>query len=306
MTQQRFRRNRAIGLSLIAALAMLLQPSGRAEAAAQSEAFPPFRIAGNLYYVGVKGTAEYLISTPQGLILINADWDKNVPLIRASVEKLGFKFSDIKILLVSHAHIDHVEGGAAIKAATHASYMVMEQDVDVVESGGKTDFNHGLGLPEEQLFPAAKVDRVLHDGDKVSLGGTELVAHLTPGHTKGCTTWTMKVQDGGKSYDVVIVGSAAVGPKVDMLHNPRYPRQVEDYEQMFKVLKTLPADIFLGAHGGYFDMEKKYAQLQQKGSTNPFVDPAGYKEYVAKSESEFRTVLAKQRAAQAAAGQPAR
>ena len=298
MIKHRVQRHRAVGLSLLATLAILLHAPARAEAAEQSEAFPPFKIAGNLYYVGVKGTAEYLVSTPQGLILINADWKRNVPLIRASVEKLGFKWSDIKILLTSHAHIDHVEGAADILAQTHARFMVMEQDVDVVESGGKTDFNHGVGLPEEQLFPAAKVDRVLHDGDKVSLGGTDLVAHLTPGHTKGCTTWTMKVQDGGKSYDVVIVGSAAVGPKVDMLHNPRYPRQVEDYEQMFKVLKTLPADIFLGAHGNYFDMEKKYAQLQQHGAANPFVDPSGYKAYVAKSESEFQSALAKQRAAQ--------
>jgi metallo-beta-lactamase class B len=214
------------------------------------------------------------------------------------VEKLGFKFSDIKIILVSHAHPDHVEGSAAVKAQTGARYMVMEQDVDVVESGGKTDFNHGIGMADEQLYPPAKVDRVLHDGDKVSLGGTELTAHLTPGHTKGCTTWTMKVQDGGKSYNVVIVGSAATGPKVDLLHNPKYPQQVEDYERMFKVLKTLPADIFLGAHGSYFNMEKKVAQLRQNGATNPFVDPAGYREYVAKSESEFRSALAKQKAKQ--------
>jgi metallo-beta-lactamase class B len=290
---------RAVGLLLFATVTLLLHPEGRAQAQTkQPEEFPPFKIAGNLYYVGPRSTAEYLISTPQGLILINADWARNVPLIRASVEKLGFKFSDIKILLISHAHIDHAEGAAAIKAQTGAQYMVMEQDVDVVESGGKTDFNHGIGLPEEQLFPAAKVDRVLHDGDTVSLGGTELTAHLTPGHTKGCTTWTMKVQDGGKTYNVVIVGSAAVGPKVDMLHNPRYPNQVQDYELMFRVLKTLPADIFLGAHGNYFNMEKKYAQLQQNAATNPFIDPAGYKEYVANSEKEFLSVVAKQKAGQ--------
>src|SRR5258706_6304894 len=172
----------AVGLVLLAAMAMLLRLAGQAQAQTSNQLvpFPPFKIAGNIYYVGMKSTAEYLIATPQGLILINTDWDKNVPLIRASVEKLGFKFSDIKIILVSHAHPDHVEGSAAIKAQTGAQYMVMEQDVDVVESGGKTDFNHGTGSGDEQLYPPAKVDRVLHDGDKVSLGGTELTAHLTP------------------------------------------------------------------------------------------------------------------------------
>jgi len=288
---------RAAGFLLLATMAMLCPAGGlHAQTADQLVPFPPFKIAANIYYVGVKGQAEYLIATPQGLILINADWDKNVPLIRASVEKLGFKFSDIKILLISHAHPDHVEGAAAIKAQTGASYMVMEQDVDVIESGGRTDFNHGIGSADEQLYPPVKVDRILHDGDKVSLGGTELTAHLTPGHTKGCTTWTMKAQDGSKNYNVVIVGSAAVGPKVDMLHNPKYPQQVDDYERMFKILKTLPADIFLGAHGNYFNMEEKVARLQRNGATNPFVDPAGYAEYVARSESEFRNALARQKA----------
>ncbi len=290
---------RTAGLLLFAAMAMLRPEDWvQAQTPEQLAPFPPFKIAGNIYYVGPKSTADYLISTPQGLILINTDWDKNVPLIRASVEKLGFKFSDIKIILVSHAHPDHVEGSAAIKAQTGAQYMVMEQDVDVVESGGKTDFNHGIGAADEQFYPPAKVDRVLHDGDKVRLGGTELTAHLTPGHTKGNTTWTMQVQDGGKKCNVVIVGSAAVGPKVDLLHNPKYPQQVDDYERTFKVLKSLPADIFLGAHGGYFNMEKKVAQLQQNGATNPFVDPAGYAEYVAQSEREFRSALARQKARQ--------
>jgi metallo-beta-lactamase class B len=297
------RNKHAISFSLAAVLALLAGSGRNAQAqSGQGVPFPPFRIAGNIYYVGPKSTADFLIATPEGLILINADWEQNVPLIRASVESLGFKFSDIRILLISHAHIDHAAGAADVKAQTGARYMVMEGDADVVESGGRTDFNHGAGLPDEQLFPPAKVDRVLHDGDTVSLGGTELVAHLTPGHTKGCTTWTMKVQDGGRSYDVVIVGSAAVGPKVDMLHNPRYPNQVQDYERTFKVLKALPADIFLSSHGGYFNLEQKYAKLQQGSATNPFIDPVGYQEYGAESEREFRSVLAKQRAKEPAAG----
>ena len=158
-----------------------------------TEPFPPFRIAGNLYYVGSKGLANYLITTPQGNILINSDLEANVPMIQASIEKLGFKFSDTKILLISHAHWDHDAGSAKIKQMTGARYMVMDADVPVVESGGKADFQYGSRA--DFLYPATKVDRVLHDGDKVSLGGTVLVAHLTPGHTKGCTTWTMKVTD---------------------------------------------------------------------------------------------------------------
>src|SRR4051812_36057241 len=166
-----------------------------------TQPFPPFRIAGNLYYVGSKGLANYLITTPQGHILVNSDLEANVPLIRASVEKLGFKFEDIKILLISHAHWDHDAASASIKRLTGAKYMVMDADVPVVESGGKSDFQYGDD--QAMLYPATKVDRVLHDADEVTLGGAVLVAHLTPGHTKGCTTWTMKVTDGGRTYDAV-------------------------------------------------------------------------------------------------------
>ena len=165
-----------------------------------TEAFPAFRVAGNLYYVGSKGLASYLVVTPQGNILINSDLEANLPLIQASIEKLGFKFADTKILLISHAHWDHDAGSAKIKELTGATYMVMDADVAVVESGGKADFQYG-NRPEF-LYPPAKVDRVLHDGDEVKLGGAVLVAHLTPGHTKGCTTWTMKVTEGGKTFKV--------------------------------------------------------------------------------------------------------
>src|SRR5882724_2537866 len=166
-----------------------------------TEPFPAFRIAGNLYYVGSKGLANYLITTPQGHILINSDLEANVPLIRASIEKLGFKFSDIKILLISHAHWDHDAGSGMIKQLTGAKYMVMDADVPVVESGGKSDFQYGS--TPANLYPPTKVDRVLQDGDVVKLGDAVLVAHLTPGHTKGCTTWTMKVTEGGQTRNVV-------------------------------------------------------------------------------------------------------
>jgi metallo-beta-lactamase class B len=259
-----------------------------------TEPFPPFKIAGNLYYVGSKGLANYLIATPQGHILINSDLEKNVPLIRASVEKLGFKFTDIKILLISHAHWDHNAASDTIKKLTGAKYMVMEADASVVESGGKTDFQYG-NVPTT-LYAPTKVDRALHDGEEVKLGGAVLVAHLTPGHTKGCTTWTMKAQEAGKTYNVVIIGSPNVNPGYRLVNNTAYPQIAADYEKMFRVLKSLPCDIFLGAHGSYFDLETKYARLKE-GALTAFVDPEGYKNYVAEKEQAFRTELAKQRAA---------
>jgi metallo-beta-lactamase class B len=254
--------------------------------------FPPFRIAGNLYYVGSKGLASYLITTPQGNILINSDLEANVPMIRASIEKLGFQFKDTRILLISHAHFDHDAGSAKIKELTGAAYMVMDADVPVVESGGKADFQYG-NRPEF-LYPPVKVDFVLHDGEQVSLGGTVLLAHFTPGHTKGCTTWTMKVSEAGKTYDVVIVGGPYVNPGYKLVHNTAYPGIAKDYERMWRVLKSLPCDIFLGAHGSYFALEEKYARWKEAGA-NPFIDPAGYKKFVAEAEQEFRTKLAKQK-----------
>ena len=257
-----------------------------------TEPFPPFRIADNLYYVGSKGLANYLVTTPQGNILINSDLEANLPLIQASIEKLGFKFKDTKILLISHAHWDHDAGSAMIKERTGATYMVMDADVPVVESGGKTDFAYAND--PALLYRPAKVDRVLHDGDEVKLGGTILVAHLTPGHTKGCTTWTMQATDRGKTYNVVILGSPNVNPGYKLVHNTAYPRIAEDYERMWRVLKSLPCDIFLGAHGSYFGLDQKYPLIKEEGA-NPFVDPGGYKKYILQKEQDFRTELARQK-----------
>jgi metallo-beta-lactamase class B len=260
--------------------------------------FPPYKIIGNIYYVGSQGLAVYLITTPQGNILINSNLEKSVPMIRENVEKLGFHFSDTKILLISHAHIDHCAGSAAVKELTGAKYMVMEADVPAVEDGGKVNFgrdaqSNDSGAPQYQ---PAKVDRVLHDGDVVKLGDTVLTAHLTPGHTKGTTTWTMKVADGGKTYNVVIVGSPNVNPGYKLVNNALYPQIASDYERMFRVLKALPCDVFLGAHGDYYGMESKYARMKE-GGPNPFIDPDGYKSYIAEREQTFRDELAKQTAA---------
>ena len=258
--------------------------------------FPPFHIAGNLYYVGSEGLANYLITTPEGNILINSDLETNVPMIKASVEKLGLKWAYTKILLISHAHFDHDAGSAAVIQQTGAKYMVMDADVPVVESGGKKDFAYGNIASD--LYPVAKIDRVLHDGDTVTLGGTTLVAHLTPGHTKGCTTWTMKVTEGGKTYDVVIIGSPNVNPGYKLVNNKDYPNIASDYEKMWRVLKSLPCDFFLGAHGEYFGMTEKYARMKP-GAANPFIDPDGYKKYVAQKKADFQKELAKQKAAAA-------
>jgi metallo-beta-lactamase class B len=258
-----------------------------------TEPFPAFRIAGNLYYVGSKDLATYLIATQKGHILINSTLEANVPMIRTSVESLGFKFNDVKILLISHAHWDHDAGSAMVKQLTGAKYMVMEGDVPVVESGGKSDFQYGNDA--SSLYPPTKVDRVLHDGDEVKLGGAVLVAHLTPGHTKGCTTWTMKLNEAGKTYNAVIIGSPNVNPGYKLVGNTVYPGIAEDFERTFRVLKSLPCDYFLGAHGGYFGLEAKYARYKE-GVTTALIDPEGYKNFVLEREQAFRRELAKQKA----------
>ena len=246
------------------------------------EPFPPYKIIGNVYYVGTKGLANFLITTPEGNILINSDFERNVPTIRASIEKLGFQFRDTKILLGSHAHGDHMEGDAQVKELTGARVMAMAEDVPALEKM----------RPGNKPHP---IDRVLHDGDQVTLGGTTLTAHLTPGHTKGCTTWTLKVPDGGKTYDVVIVGSVNVNQGFILVGNKDYPQIADDYARTFKILQALPVDVFLGAHGNYYGMEAKYARMKQ-GGPNPFIDPAGYHAYLTEREHAYRAELEKQRA----------
>ena len=253
--------------------------------------FPAFRTTENLYYVGSKESATYLVTTRQGHILINSNVEANLPQIRSNVESLGFKFTDVKILLISHAHWDHNQASDAIKKLTGAKYMVMEGDVAVVESGGKTDFQYADYAAS--LYTPTRVDRILHDGDEVKLGGVVLTARLTPGHTKGCTTWTMQVKENSKMRNVVIVGSPNVNPGYELVNNAQYPGIAADYEKTFQVLKSLPCDYFLGAHGSYFDMETKYARFKA-GDATAFIDPQGYKDYVTDREQAFRKELANQ------------
>ncbi|MGH9519706.1 MAG: subclass B3 metallo-beta-lactamase [Terriglobales bacterium] len=257
-----------------------------------TEPFPPFRIAANLYYIGSHGLANFLVTTPQGNILINCDMAANVPMLESSIRQLGFRFRDTKIILISHAHWDHDAACGSIRQITGARYMVMAQDVPVVESGGRADFDYGNVAADQ--YPRAKVDRALHDGDTVRLGGTVLVAHLTPGHTRGCTTWTLNVTEGDRTYHVVIVGSTSVNPGYKLVNNRSYPGIARDYERTFRVLRSLPCDIFLGAHGSYFDLPAKFAALQA-GHPQAFVDPAGYAAFVNEAERTFQAELTKQR-----------
>jgi arylformamidase len=253
------------------------------------EPFPAHKVVGNVYYVGSRDLATYLITTPEGHILINSGFDRTVPLIQASVESLGFKMTDVKILLASHAHSDHVAGHARLQALTGAKVYVMAGDDQVVASGGK-----GQYLYSTSRWDPCKVDRVLKDRDEVKLGGVTLIARLTPGHTRGCTTWTWKVEDGGKKFDVVVIGSPNVNPGFQLVNNVDYPEMADDFAKTFDVLKSLPCDVFLGAHGGYYGMVERHALLK-KGQANPFVNPAGYKEYVALKERAFRKTLAEQK-----------
>jgi metallo-beta-lactamase class B len=257
----------------------------------------PFRIADNLYYVGSQDLASYLVVTPQGDILINSNLESSPPLIKKSVEQLGFRFSDVKILLISHAHFDHDAGSAEIKRLTGARYMVMDGDVPVVESGGAKDFQY----PKDR-YPAVKVDRVLQDGDEVRLGGAVLVAHKTPGHTRGCTTWTMRVVIGGKPQSVVIVGSWNVNSGYRLVDKPgepaSYPGIAADYERTFVTLKGLPCDVFLGAHGEYFNMLEKLQRIKAGAGESVWIDPQGYKDAVAERQQAFALELKKQQAGQ--------
>jgi metallo-beta-lactamase class B len=280
----------AAGIALLCSFAPTAQLTAQINPA-WTHPFPPFRIAGNLYYVGSEDLASYLIATPRGLILINSNLESSMPLIRKSVETLGFRFSDIKILLISHAHYDHCAGSAQIIRLTGAKYEVMAPDVSVVQSGGKTDFQYRAD--RLMHFPPAHVDRVLHDGDTVRLGGSVLTAHLTAGHTKGTTTWTMDETGGGRVLHVVIVGSPNVNPGYTLVQNAAYPQISADYKHGFAVLDSLPCDIFLGAHGGYFGLVEKYARWKQ-GDHDAFIDPAGYKAYLADRVQAFQAELRRQ------------
>jgi metallo-beta-lactamase class B len=242
----------------------------------QTTAFPPHKIIGNIYYVGTRTLTSFLIVTPQGNILINSTYERNVPVIQHSVEQLGFKFSDTKILLGNHAHGDHQEGDALVKQLTGAQVVVMSEDVPALQAikpGGKEH----------------PIDRTIHDGETVKLGDTVLTAHLTPGHTRGCTTWTMKAQEGSRTYDVMFGCSLRAGNRVT-------PENAEEFRRAFDVVRALPCDVQLGDHGAQFGMQAKFARIAG-GGANPYIDPAGCKVEMEISEAMVRAILAEQQKA---------
>jgi metallo-beta-lactamase class B len=272
-----------------ATLVLVLVLAFAARAGAQGNAswtqpFEPFRIAGNLYYVGTRGVSSFLFVTPAGNILVDTGLDEAVPTVRANVEKLGFKLADIKIILASHAHFDHVGGHASMQQLTGATVMALGDDATAISSGVD---NSALGAAG---WKPAKVGRVLRDGDTVTLGGVTLTAHLTPGHTKGCTTWSTTVLHEGKSLFVVMVGGTSINEGVQLLNNKRHPAIVQDYARTFRVLKEFKPDIFVAQHPNIFAMEEKVKRLKA-GGPNPFIDPQGYQAMVAAAEQAYLAQL---------------
>ena len=241
-----------------------------------NRAFPPYRVIDNVYYVGTNEIAQFLITTSAGNILLDSGFEASVPRLRQNVEALGFHYTDIKLLLTSHAHIDHVQAHALVRQQTGASVVVSALDAPFVERGGKgeTVFD---GVYDWTPCP---VDQRVNDGDEVKLGATTLTAHLTPGHTLGATTWTMKVADRGRSLDVVFFPSANINPGVHLVGNARYPRIVEDFRRSFVTWKSLSCDVFLADHGDFYAMREKYERLRDGASANPFIDPNGYRRFI--------------------------
>jgi len=278
-------------LALVACSFALLSLQSHADANDWPKPADPVKIVGPIYFVGTKGLCSWLITTPQGHILLNTGLPGSGPMIEASVRKLGFNPKDIKILIASHAHLDHVGGFAYLKKISGAKMEMMDRDVAVLESGGKSDFFYGTH--KDMVFPAVKVDRALHDGDTIQLGNIILTAHLTAGHTKGSTTFTTTISDNGKSYAVVFPDGTSVNPGYRLAKNPSYPGIASDYRHTFEVLESLHPDIWLAPHVEAFDFWKKRARATTEG-VKAWIDPEGYKQFVAGKRADFEAELAKQ------------
>ena len=240
----------------------------------QTTAWTPHKIIGNIYYVGTRTLSSFLIVTPQGNILLDSTYERNVPTIAKSVEQLGFKFTDVKYLLGNHAHADHQEGDALVKQMTGAQVVAMAEDVPALQAMKPGNKEH-------------PIDRVIHDGDKVTLGGVTLTAHLTAGHTHGCTTWTTTAQEGGRTYNVMF-GCSLRSPGMIS------PETQAELERTFKTVRTIPCDVQLGDHGAQYNMQEKYAKLKS-GGPNPFIDPKTCFHEADVEEAMFKAILAEQK-----------
>lgn len=253
----------------------------------------PFQIVPHVYYVGAAGVSSFLITSSQGHILLDTGFDATVPLIRESIQKLGFKLSEIRWILSSHAHLDHVGGHARMRAWTGAKIAISARDAELLKSGGVEDF-----LPNAKTtmnYPPAVADRILKDGDEVRLGDITMICHLTPGHTRGCTTWTQEVGNSEERKHVLYFGSLTVLPETALVGNPRYPQIISDLESSYALLRKLPCDVFLAPHGGFFNLAEKHEKLKQHPSLNPFVDSNEFRLYLDSAEKTFRERLAQER-----------
>lgn len=262
-----------------------------AESEAKNQPVAPFRIAGNVYYVGASDVTSYLVVTSRGLILIDGGFAETAPQIEANIATLGFRLADVKIILNGHAHPDHAGGLARLKHDSGAKFEAMAQEVVPLENEGRGTFYRG----GRKLFESIKVDRTLHDGDTVRLGETMLTAHLTAGHTPGCTTWTTRVRDGRRSLDVVFACQATVPGDTPLVNDSAYPAIAADFARTFATLASLPCDVFLAEHGSAYSLPGKIARMKADPRTNAFIDPRGYADFVQASRAEFETALAQQR-----------
>jgi len=240
----------------------------------------PFGIIGNIYYVGVSDVSSFLITSPEGHILIEGGFAETAPHIEKNIHKLGFKLEDVKILLTSHAHFDHAGGLAELKRITGGKLYASKPEAVMLANGGKGDFHFG----DQLQFPPVSTDRIVSDNEQIQLGGVTMRSYLTPGHAKGCTTWTMTTTENGKRYNVVFVGSVSV-PGYELKNNKKYPNIADDYTRSFEILKKLKCDIFLAPHSWDFNLKGKMAKRGISG--NPFIDPDGYKKAIKRAENNF-------------------
>ncbi|HEY4986807.1 MAG TPA: subclass B3 metallo-beta-lactamase [Bradyrhizobium sp.] len=255
--------------------------------AQMNEPLAPFRIADNLYYVGAKDVTSYLIVTKAGLIVLDGGFAETAPEILANIRTLGFDPKHIRILLNSHAHLDHAGGLAALKAESGATFYASAPDAPVLAAGGANDF-----ALKGATFPPIKADKIIADGGTVTLGGVTLTAHVTAGHTKGCTTWTMPVMVDSKPQGALFLCSLSILSTYRLIGDPNYPTQAADYQKSFATLKGLKCDVFLASHGSFFGMLAKREKLLAGAKPNPFIDPEGCRAFVATAEAEFDRRLA--------------
>lgn len=266
----------------------------------------PFRIAGNLYYVGATGVTAFLLTGPNGHVLIDGGYPETAPLIAGSISRLGFDIRDVELLLNSHAHFDHAGGLRELQEASGAELWISEADAATIAGGGAGDRTFGplrfLGLGR---FPAARVDRTFADGDTVRVGPVELTAHVTAGHTPGCTTWSFVVRHAERDLRAVSVCSLSLLPFMKFGEQESYPGIRADFERSFRTLRSLPVDIFLGAHGSFFELPRKRSEsLDAGGAVDPFLDREGYLAYLDRAERRFREALPDDRAADGATAPP--